>query len=301
MATVTAFSGGASAKIENIRVGSAAAERVLLSAAPQTLGANGGTSEISARVEDVAGAGVPGIVVTFTADVGALSAGTAVTDDTGVAKVNLTTTRQTIVTANVAGKTATVTVALNPRTGIAISGPTTAIPAGTPASFQVNINAQANIRDVRVNWGDGSQQSLGALSAQTPVTHIFNESGTFTVTATAVDAANFTETVATTVTVLPAQPPSVLVQPSNTTPFVNEEIVVRATVSGNTSSIIRYEWNFGSGTNGPQVVSTTGNQVTVSWSTATTKTISVTVFQASGPSGNGFASVNVRGSTATAK
>jgi PKD repeat protein len=189
---------------------------------------------------------------------------------------------------------------LNPRTGIAITGPTTAIPAGTPASFQVNVNAQANIRDVRVNWGDGTQQSLGALSAQTPVTHIFTDAGSFTVTATAVDAAGFTETVATTVTVLPAQPPSVLVQPSNSQPFVNEEIVVRATVSGNTSSIIRYEWNFGSGTNGPQTISTTGNQVTVSWNTASTKTISVTAFQAAGPSGNGFASVTVRGTAVQA-
>jgi hypothetical protein len=273
---------------------------VLLSATPQTLGASGGTSEISARVEDISGAGVPGVAVTFTADVGQLSVGTATTDGDGVARVNLTTTRQTIVTANVAGKTATVTVALNPRTGIAITGPTTAIPAGTPASFQVNVNAQANIRDVRVNWGDGTQQSLGALSAQTPVTHIFTDAGSFTVTATAVDAAGFTETVATTVTVLPAQPPSVLVQPSNSQPFVNEEIVVRATVSGNTSSIIRYEWNFGSGTNGPQTISTTGNQVTVSWNTASTKTISVTAFQAAGPSGNGFASVTVRGTAVQA-
>ena len=162
----------------------------------------------------------------------------------------------------------------------------------------MNVNAQANIRDVRVNWGDGSSQSLGALSGSTPVSHIFNEAGTFTVTATATDAAGFTETVATTVTVLPAQPPSVLVQPSNTTPTVNEDIVIRATVSGNTSSIIRYEWNFGSGVNGPQIVSTTGNQVSASWATIGSKTISVTVFQSSGPSGNGFATVTVRAAVA---
>src|SRR6185295_11113467 len=94
-----------------------------------------------------------------------------------------------------------------------------------------------------------------------------------------------------------AQPPSVLVQPSNTTPITNEDIVIRATVSGNTSSIIRYEWNFGAGVNGPQVISTTGNQVPASWATPGSKTISVTVFQASGPSGNGFATVTVRGSS----
>ena len=58
-ATITAFSGGASAKLENLRVGTAAAERVLVSASPSVLPPNGGTTEISARVEDTSGAGFP--------------------------------------------------------------------------------------------------------------------------------------------------------------------------------------------------------------------------------------------------
>ena len=53
VATITAFSGGASAKLENLRVGTAAAERVLLSATPAVLPPSGGTTEIAARVEDV--------------------------------------------------------------------------------------------------------------------------------------------------------------------------------------------------------------------------------------------------------
>ena len=93
---------------------------------------------------------------------------------------------------------------------------------------------------------------------------------------------------------LPAQPPSVIVQPSNATPLVNENVILRAQVSGNTSSILRYEWNFGAGVNGPQTLTTTGNQVQVSWGTIGSKTIFVTAFQAAGPSGDGFGSVNVR-------
>src|SRR6188508_977714 len=54
-AVVTAFSGGASGKLENLKVGSAGAERILLSANPQALACSGGNSQVSARVEDVSG------------------------------------------------------------------------------------------------------------------------------------------------------------------------------------------------------------------------------------------------------
>jgi hypothetical protein len=292
MATVTAFSGGASARLENLRVGSAAVERVLLSATPQTLGASGGTSTIQARVEDTSGAGVPGVPVTFTVDVGQLSAATATTDSAGLATVSMTTTRQAIVTANVAGKTAQVTIQLNPRTGVTITAPTTSILALSPASFSFAVNQTANIRDVRVSWGDGSVQSLGPISATQPVTHIYQEAGQFTVSATATDASGFSETVSTTVNVLPAQPPSVIVSATPTTAAQNQQVILRAQVSGNTSTIIRYEWSFGSDAAVP-TQTTTSNQVQNSWSSPGTKVISVRVFQASGPSGDGFGSVNI--------
>ncbi len=249
-----------------------------------------GAPRIQARVEDVTGAGVPGVPVTFTADVGDLSAGTTTTDPEGVARVTLRTSRQTVVTANVAGKTATVTVALNPRTGISITAPTTSISAGQSAAFSIGVNATANIREVRISWGDGSSQSLGALSAATSVSHIYNDAGTFAVNATATDTSGFSETVSTTVTVLPAQPPSVVVQPSNATPVTGETVILRALVSGNTSSIVSYEWNFGAGAV-PATAITTGNQASASWLTPGTKVISVRVTQATGPTGDGFGTV----------
>jgi adhesin/invasin len=298
VATVTAFSGGASGKIENLRVGSAAVERVLLSASPQTLGASGGTSTIQARVEDVSGAGVPGVPVTFTADIGSLSAGVATTDASGLASVTVTsstgagTPPKVTVTANVAGKTATVAIGFNPRTGLTLTAPTTNLTALQPASFTVAVAAGTNIRDVRVAWGDGSSQSLGALAASTTVSHIYQEAGNYTVTATATDASGFTETVSTSVTVLPAQPPSVIVSATPSNAALNQTVVVRAQVQGNSSAIVRYEWNFDAGAV-PQTAVTTGNQVTVSWGTIGTKIIFVRAFQASGPSGDGFGAVNV--------
>ena len=297
-ATITAFSGGASGKIENLLVGTAAAERVIVTASPQTLSASGGATVISARVENTAGLGVTGVPVNFTSDAGTLSAATATTDANGVASVTLNTTRKSTVTANVAGKTANVIVDLNPRTGLVITAPTNQIAAGQPASFTFAVATTANIREVVVNWGDGSSQSLGAISGTATASHTYTESGTYTVRATATDSSGFAESVASTITVLPAQPPSVQVTPSNLNPLVGETIIVRAQVSGNTSSIIRYDWNFGPGASTP-TISTTSNQVPVSWNTASpaTKVITVTAVQAVGPSGDGIATVTVRGVT----
>jgi len=289
-ATITAFSGGASAKIENLLVGTAATERVLISASPQTLGPAGGTSQIFARVEDVGGGGVVGVPVTFSTNAGQLSVSSALTDDTGTARTSLTTTRESTVTANVAGKTAEITVGLNPRTGISITGPQTSVAAGLPASFTVNVSSTANIRNVVVDFGDGSSRSLGALSGSTTVQHTYTLPDTYEVTATATDASGFSEDVGTSVTILPGQPPGVVITPSSTTPTVNQVITLTATVSGATSTIQQYQWDFGDGT----TATTTGPQTTKAYATVGTKVIRVTVVQATGPAGQGAATVDVR-------
>jgi hypothetical protein len=292
-AIITAYSGGASGKLENLKVGTAAVERVLVTASPQTLGPAGGTATIQARVEDVTGQGLSGVPVNFVADAGQLSASTVSTDQSGVASTTLNTTRQTKVTANVGGKTADVTVGLNPRTGVTITGPTNSVPAGTPATFTVNVGSTANVRDVVVNFGDGTTQSLGALSGSTTVPHTYNEAGTYVVTATATEASGFQETVSTGVTVLPGQPPSVIVTPSNSNPSVGETVILTAQVSGNTSTIVSYEWNFGTGAT-PATATTSGNRATAAWSSTGTKVITVRAIQASGPSGEGFGTVVVK-------
>lgn len=289
-ATITAFSGGASGKIENLAVGAAAAERLTVTASPQNLGPAGGQAQIAARVEDTSGAGLPGVPVSFNASAGQLSSSTAITDETGTARTTLTTTRESKVTASVAGKTAEVTVALNPRTGITLAGPTNPVSAGLPATFTVGVSPTANVRDVTVDFGDGSRQSLGAISGSTTVQHSYSTPDTYTVTATATDASGFTEPVATSVTILPGQPPGVVVTPSTTTPTRNQVFTVTANVSGATSTIQEYRWDFGDG----RTRTTTGPQTTISYDQVGTKTIQVTVIQATGPSGQGAATVDVR-------
>lgn len=294
-ATITAYSGGASGRLENLRVGTAAAERVVVTATPQTLGPAGGTTEVQARVEDTTGQGLPGVPVNFIADSGQLNPSTATTDQSGVARTTLSTTRETKVTASVAGKTAEVTVRVNPRTGVSIAGPSTPVAAGTPATFTVNVGTTANVRDVVVDFGDGRRQSLGPISGSTTVPHTYRREGTYVVTASAVEASGFSETVSTGVTVLPGQPPSVIVTPSNNSPVVNETVIVTAQVSGNTSTIVGYEWTFGAGAT-PQTTRTSGNRTSVSWSSPGTKVITVRAIQADGPEGDGTGSVVVRGS-----
>jgi hypothetical protein len=292
-ATITAFSGGASGRIENLRVGTAAAERVILTASPQTLSPSGGTAQISARVEDESGVGLPGVPVTFTADAGQLNPSSAVSDQEGVARTTLTTSQRTTVTANVAGRTEQVIIGLNPRTGISIAPPTNQVSAGQPAVFTIGVSSEANIQDVSVNFGDGTTRSLGALSGSTTVQHTYSESGTYTARATAREASGFTEQVATSLTVLPGQPPGVTITASNNSPTVGETVILTANVTGATSTIQRYEWTFGAGADRPSAV-TTGNQVPVTYSTTGTKVIIVNVIQATGPAGNGSTSVVVR-------
>jgi hypothetical protein len=291
-ATITAFSGGASGKLENLKVGSAGADHVLLTANPQALSCSGGTSQIAARVEDVSGVGLPAIQVTFTTTRGQLNPSTATTDASGTATATLSTSQEAVVTANAAGKTATATVTISPRTGISVTPPSGLISAGVPTSFTVGISTTANISNVTLSFGDGDVQNLGPISQPATIPHTYEEEGTYTITARASDASGCTEQVTTAVTVLPGQPPSVSVTASDTTPTIGQTVTFTASVSGNTSAIISYFWEFGSGAN-PTEVRTTSNRQSATFSTPGDRLVRVTVTQASGPQGDGTVGVTV--------
>jgi hypothetical protein len=115
-ATVTAMYGGAVSTIE-VDIGAATATRIALSASPQGLPSGGGTSIISARVEDQQGNGISGVVVTFSTTRGTLNPATAVTNAQGLAQTTLTTTGEATVTATSGGTATTlrgtITVTLN--------------------------------------------------------------------------------------------------------------------------------------------------------------------------------------------
>src|SRR5688572_13218827 len=140
-AKILAFSGGARSEI-TLNVGAAAAERVHVTAT--AVGSSGGTSTVSAKVEDTSGNPLSGVTVQFSSTRGTLSATTATTDSAGVARVTLTTTSEAVVTATVGSKSNTVTVTPATRSGLSITAPTT-ITASAPAAFTFTVTAGTGV------------------------------------------------------------------------------------------------------------------------------------------------------------
>jgi adhesin/invasin len=101
-AIVRATSGGATSTIE-VDIGAATATRLVLTATPQTLGAGGGTSEVSARVEDQQGNPVPQVLVSFSTSRGSLNPTSDLTSSQGRASTILSTTESATVTATSGG------------------------------------------------------------------------------------------------------------------------------------------------------------------------------------------------------
>jgi len=100
-ATITAVSGGASVSGANglkILVGTAAAQKVAVSATPATIPSAGGSSTISAVVFDVNGSFLAGVPVTFSSTAGTLSDSIVTTDAGGAARSILTTSVAATVT-----------------------------------------------------------------------------------------------------------------------------------------------------------------------------------------------------------
>lgn len=185
-ATVTAFSGSAKQTLEVV-IGAAAAERVLVTATPTLLGSTGGTSQITARVEDASGNGLAGVPVSFSTTAGTLSAATSVTSEGGTATVSLSTTAAATVTATAGGKSATAALTLKSASTVSMTVPAS-ITVGAPATFVITPSAGSTLQNVVVNFGDGSTQNLGTISSATSATHFFEDEDIFVVRVTGTDA-----------------------------------------------------------------------------------------------------------------
>jgi hypothetical protein len=247
-AKIVAYSGGARTE-ETLNVGSAAAERVTVSAS--AVGSSGGTSTITARVEDVSGNPLSGVPVQFSTTRGTLSATSANTDAAGIATVTLTTTVEATVTATAGSKSGTATVTPATRSGLAISIPTTVV-ASAPAQFTFTLSNAAGVRNVRVNFGDGTVRDLGAQASMT-YQQVYGDAGSYPLTATAeMTDGTFETPIGSNVAVGAF---SVGISASNSNPSPNNQVTFTATVAPNTVNISHYLWDFGDGdtdrTDGP--------------------------------------------------
>jgi PKD repeat protein len=297
-AVIGAFSGAARAEVLEIRVGGAAATRVIVRADPQTIPASGGSSEIVATVLDEFGNRLQGVNVVFSTTAGQLSPGSSVTDANGEARVTLTAPRTATVTANAGAQSVTIEVTVS-SPSVTITPPTTAIEAGVPATFTVAPVTAATgnaLREVVMDFGDGTAPvRLGNVQGPTAVAHTFRSPGTYTVTATATDTqgiegrstivVSVTDQASVSVT-LTATPSIVSV--SN----VSQQGIVTFTASataGAGASITSYTWDFGNGQSG----TTTGGGINHRYTAPGTYVATVTVRTTTGNSGVGQFTVRV--------
>jgi len=275
-----------------IAVGSAAVGRVNVSANPATVSSLGGSSTITANVLDINGNPLTSVPVTFSTTAGNISAAVVTTDQNGNASTVLTTAQQATVTGSVgaAGSTTppstgggtgtgtgngsgtgtgtgtggstsgqasgSVTVTVTSAPTLLITPPTTPPSVGLPAAFTFAVTAAtangSNVRDVTVNWGDGTVDDLGAVTGSAIVNHTYTTPGNKTIRATLVDAFGNTSVVSSTTFVVATATPTVIVTAAAPAPGhpvdVSFQIQVTApTGVGITNAVI--DW--GDGGNNP--------------------------------------------------
>jgi len=245
-AQISALSGGANTGTTGalkILVGTAAVQKVIVNASPATVPALGGSTTVSATVFDVNGSLMPSVPVTFTTTAGTLSAGVVNTDGAGVASTLLTTGQATTVTARVGVGASTTPTTGTPSTGTPSTGtptttaagqaeasvtvniaaaptivitPPTTVSVGLPAVFTIAVTVPAQngsaIKAVSVDWGDGTATELGSVTGNAVVSHIFTETKSYAVKASATDASGNTVSVSTVVTAIAVPHPGITIQ-----------------------------------------------------------------------------------------
>jgi PKD repeat protein len=192
-AKIGAVSGGAKATEIEVKIGGAAAENVTLRAEPSSVSTNGGTVQLVATVVDASGNALPGTPVIFSTDNGQLGANSVTTDSNGEARTTLQTNRTSIVKARVGTKEGQLTINASTAPTVSISFQPSSPLAGLPVTFTVTPGSAGTtgnpVRNVVLDFGDGTSHSFGAISGASTVQHVYNRADTYTVTATATDTA----------------------------------------------------------------------------------------------------------------
>jgi hypothetical protein len=187
-----------------ITVGGAAASVVFLSAVPSSVPSGGGTVTIVASVLDASGNRMRDTVVSFNADRGTLSATSAVTDGNGEARVQLTTTQETTVTARAGAAKDAGTIKVTVDANIKIELATTS--ATNPIQLKVTPAQGVTATKVVIDFGDGESTDLGPIRGETLVAHRYTLAGTYPIRATQTNQNGSTNS-AVLVAVVPAPAP----------------------------------------------------------------------------------------------
>jgi hypothetical protein len=231
-----------------------------------------------------------GVPVAFSTTAGTLSATTAVTDANGNATVQLTTNREATVTAAVGSISGTTTVRV--ATPATVTLTVTAGAAGTPTSLTVT-PATGTASNVVISWGDGSTQNLGLVAAPRTVTHVYDQPGTYSITAEGTDNGETTST-STIVVVPPRAAPTVTVAPTTGTVGTNFVFTVTPATTGGVRDV---QIEFGDGNTTDLGAVTSATAVSHQYSSPGTYAARVVQTDASGGTSSAVVVVTV---TATA-
>jgi hypothetical protein len=306
-----------------IAVGTAAVGRVVVAANPTLIPASGGNSVISATISDINGNALAFAPVAFSTTAGIIDPPLATTDSIGVATSNLRTSTTATVTASVgaqagssggggtggggtgggtttsptgqASGSVTVNVAAAPT--LVITPPATPS-AGLPATFTFAVTVPATngsaIRDLTVNWGDGSpSQSLGAISTTAAATHVYHAQGSYVVVATLVDVLGNTVQQSAPVTVIPVPKPQIIITPSPVPGKAGTQTTLTIQVTlPNGISVTDLSINFGDGL-GASLGGATSASVPHVYTAPGTYTVTVTVVDTSGQTTIGSTAVSI--------
>jgi hypothetical protein len=153
----------------------------------------------------------------------------------------------------VAGKEGTATVRATSLPQVTITGPTTPVTVGNPASFALSTPAPPGgttgnpIVSITVDFGDGQVRQVSP--GTTSVTNVYHHPGTFGVTARATDSAGLTGSSSTSVVVLERAgiDVSITQSPANPVP-ATQGAIVTFTVGNPPANAISYTWDLGDGT-----------------------------------------------------
>jgi len=274
-----------------ILVGAAAVGRVNVTANPATVPSTGGSSTISASVLDQNGNQLATVPVSFITTAGTLSAALVNTDANGIAQTTLTTTTTATVTASVGAQGSAPTTPTTPTTPpsngggtttptpapspsptasqasgsvtvnvsgaptLVITPPTTPPNAGVPASFTfvvtLGTSNGSSVRDLTVDWGDGSSQDLGAVTGNAVVAHVYANAGTFTIVGTLIDSFGNIITARSAVSVIAAPAPTIIITPTlpaSCSPATQANVNLQIQVSVPTGiGVVSVTINFGDG------------------------------------------------------
>lgn len=254
-AKIGAVSGSAKATEIDVKIGGAAAEQVVVRSEPTSVPVTGGTAQIIAVVTDASGNPLAGAPVVFSADNGTLSSNSVVSDANGEARVTLTTNRETIVRAAVGGKSGQTTVraVTLPSVTIALAG-ISQPEAGIATTFTVTPSTATTgnpLREVIIDFGDGTRENLGAISSATSVSHTYARAGQYRVTATATDVQGLTNSSSIVIQVndrsslavtMTAQP-----NPVSISNALQQGLVEFSASATGATGIQYYQWDFGDG------------------------------------------------------